>query len=188
MDSYIWFLCYIHNIKHILCSYVCMCTFWCWSMKSGICMAEVDHLAWEVPEVLWVWCRHLSSHTHTGVDQIWWLTEGLIPDLTLQICPFIMCCIVEEQHTSWLKFSSLLELWYCSQRYSSNVEQSVFFKADRRNCSALFIIPANSSSSPNPSSRERSTYDFIQESLGPTLLVVSQSLSAWMAGRRETKL
>ncbi|KAG1701378.1 hypothetical protein GQR58_004754 [Nymphon striatum] len=40
---------------------------------------------------------------------------------------------VDEQHTSWLKFSSYLELWYCSHRYSSKVEQSVFFNPDTRN-------------------------------------------------------
>ncbi|KAG1651586.1 GTP-binding protein yptV2 [Nymphon striatum] len=40
---------------------------------------------------------------------------------------------VDEQHTSWLKSSSCLELWYCSHRYSSKVEQSVFFNPDTRN-------------------------------------------------------
>ena len=59
------------------------------------------------------------------------------------------------------------------------MEQSVFFKADKRNCSALIIIPAVSSSSPNPSSRERSTYDFIPESLGG--VTPAQGVNGWEA-------
>ena len=85
---------------------------------------------------------------------------------------------VDEQHTSWLKSSSFLALWYCSQRYSSNVEQSVFFNPDTRNFSALLIICGDSSSTPNPSSRERSMDAFMPDSFGPTLLVLSHPVSA----------
>ena len=83
---------------------------------------------------------------------------------------FMCSCIVDEQHTSWLKSSSFLELWYCSHRYSSKVEQSIFFHPDTRNCLSsvvtillLYVITVQGSNL-QFSSREtciRSSFDIV---------------------------
>jgi len=114
----------------------------------------------------------------------YWSVSGLVTAgfgacnhiLHCRYARFICSCSVEEQHPSWLKSSSFWELWYCSQRYSSNVEQSVFFNPETRNLSALLIICGDSSSAPNPSSREGSTAAFMPDSFDPTLLILSHPL------------
>ena len=43
-----------------------------------------------------------------------------------------------------------LDLWYFFKRYSSNVEESVFFNLDTRNFLALLMICGDNASTPNP--------------------------------------
>ena len=123
MDFYTFCLYYSHKTSHILCSFLCKCTFWYSYTMLGSTTGVMPTSVASYP----YWSG--SGLVTAGVGACYHIVH-------CRYARFMCSCIVDEQHTSWLKSSSFLELWYCSHRYSSKVEQSVFFNPDTRIFSA----------------------------------------------------
>ena len=112
LDFYTLCLYYSHKTSHILCSFLCKCTFWYSYTMLGIWMEGAGHRACTILAVTLVLCQHQLLHTHTGVDLVWWLQELELATTSYTADKLALCVHVSLMNSTQAGWSPALS-WSC---------------------------------------------------------------------------